>query len=334
MTAILRKRRLRTGNGGFTADTASLADVWLVVVDEQVDQFVVLELLAAAVGFPKPKVTFKTLGSNVVVCDAVEVEVADKQRYIWRARVRWKEIAQSDSKDQTNPTPTSASADPVDWAPVVTRRPVSVNEPAERLFYEGGYAGQAHTKYTADATAGNRSPLTNSALTPFRDNLPPHHRKQSLFTIRWLRATVPAALMTAELKLNSASFTIDHRGFTQTWAAKTALVESVQLTQTQWGNQQLWDITVEILHDADGHVLTTLDEGMMEGYWPGESLNGTSVLVFTNNLIKAGGKTITEPVLLDGTGKRLGSAAAEIYGRWRDFETVAFATVPLIQDLA
>ncbi len=333
MAAITKKRKLRTGRGQFSADAADGDDVWLIRIDEQVEWDDVLELWALDGALPQPKVTFRALGSNFVVCDSISTDNADKQRYLWRVTVKWKELSDSDPKPQTQPTPTTNSTDPANWAPTVSRRPATVYEPAEKMFYESGYGGNAHTKYAAEATAGNRSPLTNSALTPFVDNLPPHRRNRSLYTIRWLRATIPSGLLDAEGKVNSTAKTFSHRGLSQAFAVKTALIESIQLTQTAWGSQQLWEIVMEVLYDSEGHFVTTLDEGLMEGYWPGESLNGSSVLVFTSHLIKAGPRPVAEAVLLDGSGKRLASNAAAVFGKWRDAETTEFNSVPLLGDL-
>lgn len=335
MAAITKIRRLRTGKAGFSADTANSEDLYRVVVDAQIDKVQLLELWVATAGAPVPKVTFKPFGANFVVCDSVDAEVFDTQRYIWNVRVAWKELGDSDSRDQTQPTPSTNSTDPEDWSPTVTRRPVTVQEPAEKLFYEGGYSGSAHTEYEADATAGDRSPVTNSAMTPFADNLPPHQRKQSLWTIRWLRASVPDDLTDAELKLNDAEVTFRHRGYEVVWAVKTAKVEAISLTQTRWGSQNLWEIVIEILHDADGHFVTTLDEGMQEAYFPGEPLpNGSSALALTQRVLTdTDGKRLSEPVLLNGSGKKKDSSADAVYGRWRDFETTDFADVPLLGDL-
>lgn len=335
MASIVRRRQLRTGTGGFGADTAALQDIWLIEVDEQIDQFELLTVWVADGGLPRPKTDFKVLGAEFVVCDRIEAEVAGTQRYIWRVTVQWKELAGSEPQTQSLPTPTTNSADPTDWSPTVTRRPVTFQEPAESLFYEDGYTGEADTTYAAKTAADppERSSLTNSAMVPFRDNLPPHQRKQSLYTLRWLRATVPDTLLDFELMLNSEEVTFSHRGFERTWAAKTAKIESIQLTQTQWGTQQLWEIVIEILHDEDGHYITTLDHGMMEQYFPGETYGGSPLADCKTVLIQVDGKQVPEPVLLNGSGKRLDCDLDAKYGRWRDFALTDFNTVPLLEDL-
>ena len=131
MAAITKLRRLRTGKAGFSADTAHTEDLYLAIVDEQIDKVELLNLWVAFPGAPIPKETFKAFGANFVVCDAIECECVDTQRFIWYVRVAWKELSDSDSRDQTQPTPTTNSTDPEDWTPTVTRRPVTVNEPLE-----------------------------------------------------------------------------------------------------------------------------------------------------------------------------------------------------------
>ncbi len=331
MPSIVKKRKLRTGRGSMTGDKASIDDIYLVRMDSQIDKKTALELWAADGSLPQPQATFLTVAGRTTVCDTVDAEVANAQRYLWYFRVSWKDQTDSNPTPQTQPSP--SGSDVLAWAPVVTRRPVTVQLPAESLFYEGGYSSVIHTDYSSNTSGGERSPFTNSARCPFRDQLPPHQRKQSLWTIRWQRPTIPAGLLAAELKLNDAAVTFAHRGYAEDWDEKTAKIESVSVSETKWNNTQLWEIVVEILHDADGHTIKALDQGMMENYSPGEMLGGTSVLVMTKQNIKDHeGKAVLEPVLLDGAGKKL-TGSTEVYGEWRDFELTDFAGVPLLGDL-
>jgi hypothetical protein len=338
-TAITKAYRLRTGNGGFDATSADSSDPYIVRVNDQVDHIRVMELFVALAGAPIPKQTLKAFGGSFVVCDRYTCRCVNKQRYLWELIVHWKELEDSQPQDQTSPFPNNNSIDPVDWIPTVTRRPVTVYEPAESMFYEGGYSGMADTLYAADADADppSRSPLTNSALTPFADNLPPHQRKQSLWTIRWLRPEVPPELIDKELMLNDADLTFSHGGYSEFWEAKTAKIESIQLSQTKWGTLRLWEIVMEILSDFDGHYVTTLDQGLTEAFQVGDPLpesGSPAATEFTRRVIRDGkGQPVSESVLLDGWGKKKGKDAAAVYGKWRDFELTAFGDVPLLGDL-
>jgi hypothetical protein len=350
MAAFTKVRKLRTGKGGFGGEVASLDDIYLVRVDEQIDKFAFLELwvttaLAPGSTLPIPKVTFKQLGTKYVVCDYLDAD-NNGQRYLWTVVVKWKEISESEGQDQTRPTPTipsgggppaPPSTDPDDWSPKVTRRPVTVHEPAESLFYESGMTHALGTTYAARTTAGNRSAFTNSAGMPFRDQLPPHQRIQNLWTMRWMRKTVPAALIAAELHLNEETVTLDYRGYTETWEAKTAKIESVQLTETRWGNTDAWEVTVEILHDAEGHFISVLDQGITETFFPGDTMpapgGSISISTRTQKIIQDyNGRPVVEPSNLDGAGKKLMSGDPK-YLKWRDFPLVDFTGLPLLDQM-
>lgn len=330
MASIVKKRKLRTGTIGF-GNGSTGTDFWQLRVDEQVTPDAIVGLWMADGTLPQPQITSKTVSGKTFVVDKFTPRVVNTERYIWGVQVDWIEDGEQDGQRNS---PVGPGNDPNSWAPTVTRRPVTVHEPAESLFYESGYSGAIHTKYAANTAGGNRSPFTNSAEAAFRDQLPPHQRKQSLWTIRWVRATVPAGLIDAELKLNNADVTFSHRGFSRLWKAKTAKVESVQLSQTKVGTQDLWEITVEVLHDDDGHIISALDQGMTELIQPGQPLPlGGSALVVTPLIITdANKKPVIEPVLLDGAGRRLTSGAA-VYGKWRDFALFDFNAIPLLGDL-
>lgn len=332
MATIVKKQLLRTGSANWGADAADGPDEWLITVDEQIDKFQMLELWLGDGSLPKPNNSFKAVATTFLLCDNLTVGVVDTQRYIWRVVVQWREINAAESVNtETKPAP--SSVDPDDWRPTVTRRPVTVTEPAQKLYYEGGYFGQAHDDYTIATAAGDRSAVTNSAKVAFEDNLPLHQRKQSLWTIRWLRDTVPQALIDAELSLNDRDITFSHRGYTVNWGRRTVKLESVGITQTKWGTRDLWEIVCELLHDADGHLVTTLDFGMTEQYFPGETYGGSPLASCKTVLIKVDGKPTPEPMLLNGGGKRLACDLEPKFGEWRDFEEEDFNTLPLLGDL-
>jgi hypothetical protein len=349
MAAFTSVRFLRTGIGGFGGEVAALNDEYLVRVDSQIDKATFLEMwvnygLTNGV-LPIPKITFKALGSRYVVCDYMDADNKGR-RYLWSVFIKWKEISEAEGQQQSGPTPTPPpgspagsppSDDPDDWEPKATRRPVTVQVPAESLFYEGGYTGTIHTAYTANTTAKNRSPFTNSAGIPFRDQLPPHQRIQSLWTVRWMQKKVPTGLLSSELKLNENAVTFKLPGHSESWAAKTAKIESVQLTQTRWGNKDAWEVNMEILYDRDGHLISALDQGMTEAYFTGEAIPTPSGSVAATQkellTIKDYAKRdVVEPVPLDGGGKKLIGTTLK-YGSWRDFPLVDFKTVPLLNKL-
>lgn len=323
MAAIIKKRFLRTGT--------PTQDRWQVRVDTQLSAADMLALWIADGTLPIPDVTRQTIGGKSYICRDVLPTVINSQRYLWGVSVDWQLSTNQQPEQGSNPL---ANGTPGSWLPTVTRRPVTVALPAESLYYEGGYSNPIDAKYKSNTTAGDRSPFTNSATSPFRDQLPPHQRTQSLWTIRWVRATVPDALIAAELSINETDLTFSHRGYTASWDEKTAKIESVQITETKVGTVDYWEIILEILHDTNGHYIEALDQGMMEVINPGEPLpTGGSALVSTPLAITdANKKPITEPVLLDGTGKRL-TSGNPIIGKWRDYELVDFDTLPLLKDL-
>lgn len=332
MASIVKARLLRTGTANWSASSDD-TDEWIVEVDEQISKAQMTELWLSG-PYPKPNGSFKQVAVAFLQCDKLAISVVDKQRFIWKVVVYWKEFAGSESiRTETRPTPNSD--DPEDWRPTVTRRPVTVTEPAQQLYYEGGYNGKVHDEYEAntEATPPKRSPVTNSARVPFEDNLPPHQRKQSLYTIRWLRDRVPIALVNAELALNDRAIKFSHRGYEVTWQPKTVKIESVQITQTKWGKLDMWEIVCELLEDSDGHIMTTLDMGMAEQYFPGETYSGAPLSACKTVLIKVQGKPSPEPALLNGAGKRLDCEDPAKFGKWRDFELVDFNGLPLLGDL-
>lgn len=337
MAAITKIRPLRTGSGESGAKTASGDDEYMVQVDTQLGWRDVLTLWYALTDpiYPKPYLTYTTVGGRLLVCEKLSIRNVNNQRYIWSIKPIWVDASAQDKDEQTSPYPQSDSETGDDWTPTVTRRPVTLQEPAESLFYESGYTGGIHSDYGSNTTAGDRSPYTNSARIPFRDQLPAHQRRQSLWTIRWLRSTVPSSLIDAELHINEETVTFAFGGYTEIWDGKTAKIESVGLTRQKVRNAFFWEIVVEILHDADGHVIKSLDQGLHESYGPSEPMpNGDAGSTTRLWTIRDGtSRPIREPVLLDGGGKRLTSMADGVYATWRDLELVDFNTVDLVKDL-
>ncbi len=335
---IQKKRLFRVGEVGFDGKVASSSDEWLLRIDQQISKEEVSGLWVTDPDLPQPKSSYKTAFGRPMVCSNVRIACVNTERFLWKAMVDWKDEEDDPPENQTQPTPTSASNDPIDWIPTVTRRPVTVSEPSQSMFYEGGYAGEAHDRYSADADADPpvRSPITNSAMIPFEDNLPPHQRKQSIYTVRWVRPTIPDGLLDLELKVNELPVVFHTTGFSEVWAAKTAKIESVQLTQTKWGTVKLWEIVIEILHDKDGHFVTVQDVGLTETYFAGETYGGSPVAACMHVKIKDNkGGQVPQPVLLNGSGKALDLCAglSARYGKYRDFELVDFLEAPLIGDL-
>jgi hypothetical protein len=336
MTAtIVKKRKLRTGEGGYAASTANSSDPYLVRVSEQVDHIKVLELFAALPGTPVPKVTTKPFGDNYVVCDRITCANVQKQRYLWLVTVHWKELEDSKPEDRSQPMPNSGSTDPMQWQPTVTRRPAPVNEPMEDGYYEGGYSGQIDSDYTLRTTVGDRTPLTNSATVPFRDALPVRRRPRSIWTIKWIRpGSIAQTVKEFENVLNEDEVTFAWAGLTETWPEYSALIESVQLTPVKYGLATLWEITMEILYDPKTHLISILDKGTTELYRTGDALPiGGYATEETSAVIKdVAGRPTWEEYLLDGQGRR-GSTDNPVFGLWRDQDAVEFTDIPLLSAL-
>lgn len=339
--AITKARRLRTGSLKAGYDTLDMDDPYILRVNEQVSKTQMIGLwLAYIPALPIPKETIVAVGGGYAVCDDVTFTPHGTQRYVWDAVVKWKNLEEDKPQQQTAPGPTGNSVDPDTWMPTITRRPVTIPEPMEEAYYEGGYSSYAHTILNTQATHDppQKSIICNSAMTPYRANLPVRRRKQSLFSIRWVRppaGAFPANLLAFENKLNTADVTLGYRGFSYLMKAKTALIESIQLTPVKYGATWMWEINMELIHDEKGHLVSTLDKGMAEMYFPGEPLpvtGGTAAEKTVYIMRDGNGRSTWEEKLLNGVGK-IGSPESPVFAKWRDQELVAFASVPLLSDL-
>lgn len=344
MTASITKQyQLRTGSGGFTATTANLTDVYLLEISEQTDQATVLELWVAGSGNAIPKTTLRQLGSNYVICDKVTASLHGTQRYWWDVQVTWKELDNQDSEpsQRTQPTPNNNSIDPFDWLPNVSRRNVQIFVDAKEAYYRGGYVGS--NDYFETFTLRDpmeKAPLLNSAIQGF-DPEPQEKRFLSLWSFRWLRPTFDESLISFEGYCNELAFAWEHRGININWAAKTARIEAVELSEVRWGNQDLWQIAMDVLHDERTHTIRIRDEGTAARAWRYDpDGKGGTISDFPEDgapayrqLLDDDGRMIQMPVLLDGSGQPLEQGEDPIFGEWDDFEVTPFGDLPLISEL-
>jgi len=334
MATIIRQRRLRTGDLEFSATTASDVDQYLVRVSARIDKVEMAELWVSS-GNPIPKGTLKQLGSNYLICDRITCSSEANQGYLWTVNVHWKEMEEDEPDQQSTPTPNSGSIDPEDWSPTWQRRTVVVHEPAVKAKYVDGYSltGASATYMVDNEDADGKSPLVNSALQPFVET-PEHRRRMYIWTFRWLRATVPSNLVDAEGSLNQVAFTVLFGGKSFLWSARTALLDSVNLSKMRWGNVNLVEITVEVAHDPQGWEWLIQDKGTSRRAAPGDpGVIGT--LLDAGKPMHAAlkdlnGRSIQDPVYLNGDGQPAAPSDPVVYGEWLDFEEIDFNTLTLL----
>jgi hypothetical protein len=335
--SIVRQRLLRTGDLGFSATEANTTDQYMVVVDERISKEEMAELWVATSGNPIPRGTLKQLGSNYLICDRIRCNSAPNQGYIWKVFVDWKELEKDEPDQQSTPTPNNGSTDPEDWTPTWQRRTVVVFEPADRATYIDGYSitGAAAAFFPGATDADGKHAIRNSALQPFVEKQE-HRRRMYIWTFRWLRASIPSNLVAAEGKINSASFTISIGGVSFAWAAKTALIDSVNVSKMRWGNTNLVEINVEIAHDPKGWLWNIRDVGTAARAYPGDPGVTGTLLDEGKPPFKAitddKNKMIQDPVDLDGDGQPAQDGVV-VFGRWSDYAEVAFDGLALIGDL-
>jgi hypothetical protein len=337
---IVRQRKLRTGEVGFTASTADSTDEYVVVVSERCDKEKVAELFIAYTppgGSPNPipKQSLKPLGGNYLICESISAGVySSKTSLVFRVTVQWKEIDTSDPpQPNTSPMPSvdltgsPTVKDPDDWDHTWSRRGhiVFVEKDQVKLFYKGGYNGAIHTQLSADPAQRKLFQASNGL--PFK-NPPPLRKLVYVWNFRWIKFSVPATLVAAEGKLNSEDFTIHKGGLDFVLPAHTALIDSVELSSYKWKSLDLVEISVDILHDSGGFYIEQLDQsimakddGIVSGRVPYTIIRGND------------NKSVTIPQRLGGNGELPADPEDEIYSTWSDYEEVDFADVALIEDL-
>ncbi len=346
MTAtIVRQRLLRTGSINATANTATDADEYLIVVSERCSKEKAWELFVAYTPSggspnPVPKVTLKQLSGGWLICDSIQAAVAsEKTSKIFKVTVNWKEIETSEPPEPVNqPMPgvdltgTPAVQSPDNWEHTWSRRGHVVFEELDqaKLFYKGGYSGDIHTTLSASPTVRKLFQASNGEA--FR-NPPPLRRTKYVWNFRWIRTTLPLTLKNAEGKLNSADFTIKKAGRDFLLKAHTALIDSVELSSTRWNGSNLVEISVEIVHDPNGFYIEQLDQGKYVN--TSTSANNVELAKVARKPIQDDtARVVYTPQRLAGDGDLAANVNDEIYSTWSDYEEVAFATVDLIKDLA
>lgn len=332
MAAIVRQRLLRTGDLEFTATTASDVDQYLVVVDERISKVEMAELWVATPGNPIPRATLKQLGSNYMICDSISCNQREHQGYIWKVDVSWKELDDDQPEQQSTPTPNNGSTDPNDWTPTWQRRTVVIFEPAKRAEYLSGYSATTEGYIGNMVDADSKLPIINSAFQEVLEK-PEKRRRMYVWTFRWLRPTAPSALIAAEGKKNSADFTISVGGSEFEWLEGTALIDSVNLSKMRWGNTNLVEITVEVLHDPIGWEWEILDQGTARRRQPTTTVDLYVQKPIAETILDKHNRALQNPVPLDGNGQPLQEEEPFVYSRWNDIASTAFNAVPLLEDL-
>lgn len=353
MPATIEKQyRLRDNSGSFAATTGSNKDSYLVKFSEQVDQNTAYTLFIAASGNPIPRATLKQVGSDYLICESIDLAPVRNSRgvdrYWWEIGVNWRELESDEPQQRSNPVPNSPSGgttDPADWKPTISRRSVVVWEPTDDAYYIAGYHGDAHTYF--NAYADQRAPFLNSALQPFPGRNRQSRRYISEWQIKWIRATVPQALVDAEGAVNDGDFQLSHRGYVKLWTDRTARIDSVNISEVRWGAQQLWQIDCTIIEDVEGWRIREIDMGTAARAWDGDPdgnggfLSQAVVLgrPALRQLVDAEGNPIQDPVCLDGDGQPCVETSQSTIDDepaisvWEDFEHIDFDTLPLLTDL-
>lgn len=342
MPSIIKQRQLRSGDLEFTATSATDVDQYMVTCDERVTKVQMAELFVAKSGNPVPRGTIKQLGSGYMICDSIRCSQPSKNAgFIWLVHVRWKEIETDVPDSRDYPTPNGNSTDPADWTPSWTKRSQVVYERGKRAYYKGGYNGTAHTELSAKV---GKVEVQNSAFTPMR-GIPERRRLLEIWSFRWLRTLASNTLLNAENKLNDDDFTITLPGLNaRTWAAETALIDTIDLSNRRWGTVDLVEINIEIVVDPDGWEWAIADEGTAARARPGDPDGKGGTLSHgdmvtgqprVRQILDKDGQPIQDPVFLDGDGQPLvsGPGVDPVLGQWLDLDVVAFDTLPYIQDL-
>jgi len=341
MPAIIKQRQLRSGDLEFSATTATDVDQYMVTCDERVSKVQMAELFVAKPGNPVPRGTIKQLGSGYLICDSIRCsQPSSNAGFIWLVHVRWKEIESDNPDSRDYPTPKGNSTDPADWSPSWTKRTQVVYEPARTAYYKGGYTGDAHTKFSGYDP--DKAPILNSANQEVA-RTPERRRLIEVWSFRWLRTLASNTLLNAENKLNDDDFTITLPGLNaRTWAAETALIDTIDLSNRRWGAVDLVEINIEIIVDPNGWEWAIRDQGTAARAEPGDPDGNGGTLSFgdmtvgkprVRQILDESDHPVQDSVLLDGDGQPLDTGDDPVYGQWLDLDVVAFDTLPYIEEL-
>lgn len=319
----------------------------------------VIAWLKAQATFPTPGVTMAEFDGRTLVCGPIRCEIHPKSRIHWNIVIDWLPFSVTTeafagvssaggARDITNPSPRGAEEggtiqpdDPNTWEPVVFKRTARRSVPDTRAYYEGGYSGESHTFCNTEPT--KKRQVVTSALVPFA-NPPEFSRAMSYWSVRVTkRGPINIACLEVEDCINTSSVTLSHKGVEVVWAAKTALCESVELSQTLVKDEWAWNIEFQIIHNKGGWVNEIADRGFDARAWPGvdkrldskdSNVTITDPDSWSQRIIdKVTGRAITQPVFLNGNGKPLKKTESIVYGKWRQHETKAFASVPYLNEV-
>lgn len=339
MAGITRLRKLRTGDAEFQGDTVSDPDQFLMVVDERISKAEALELFLAT-GEAIPQLSTKLIGGIACICKGVSARVHEKSAFHWLIRADFKEIDNEEPEQNTGPKRNpGGGAD--DWSPGWNVRTQVIFVEAGEAYYKGGFpAGKAHTELSAEAGAGERSVIRNSAGVPVVD-APQRRKRIRIYTIQAILAAVPVTLVDAEGKVNSNTHSVS-LGYNHQWEPETALVESVSFSPVRYQGQEMVQVEVEIIWDPDGHAWRILDEGFEARHEVGDP-DGKGGTVSASDLVDGhprfrripdkDGQPSAVMKPLDGDGQPLKEGEQFVFGEWLEQDSVDFETVAVIEDL-
>ena len=170
----------------------------------------------------------------------------------------------------------------------------------------------AKTEAVLDDIAG--ATIVNSAGDPFDPAFTQEKLYPELVIERTQRTFSPQWMLDYRGKRNSAAITIGGK----VWAAKCLRVVDITATQPAGQSAQSWQVTITIRYDPVFHDIRTLDVGLRE------KVAGKMVPIMD------GGQKATQPVLLNGAGRKLAVGAAPVFlPRFEIYDTVSFTNLRL-----
>jgi len=343
MPTIVAQKLLRTGSLDFSSTTATTVDEYQIEVSERCTKEEVAVLFVSVPANPKPQGALKQLGAGFLICDRISVENTG-QSLFFTLSVHWKEIENSQAPQfQSSPMPNTNSTDPDDWTPTWSKRTQVIFVPASKAFYKGGFKDPSPAHTICDKPT--KVVPINSALEKVR-NFPQQRKRIYQWSFRWIRKSVPQTLIDAEGKLNTLPFTFSRGGRAFTFEPHTALLDTVDLSKVRWGNLNLVEISVEIIHEPENHFIKLADLGFNRRAVPGldKDQNGDTIRHRDGNSLTQpvrddNDNPVAGPFLLDGDGKPINVINAldpipdPVFISWSNDDEVDFNTVGLLSTL-
>lgn len=301
---------------------------------------------------------------GLAVASSYNVRRIDK--FLWHVQVKYEPLKDKTGRMTENGEPTD---DWRIEGPTIEVRPVQVSRPADFGAYIGkikrvvkgpvpglhgpfiGVAGtfdgqkpwSQHTAIPAGPRLfggiKNAIPVTNSAFVPF-DPPPEADYSRLSITITRNHYRFPTKIMgDYQDVVNSDEFLININGFTLNVPPTAAKMQSTSGSREYADESPFWRVRYEMLLDFfTGWRVDLLDRGFVETKTDDESADiaaahgdfASATSTTTHNIIDDTGLPMSEPVLLDGKGKKLSKDEPPVYLRYAIYQERPFK--PLLFD--